>query len=1106
MSVEPEQVAQLRVPLVSGKHGIGSGYLVAPRLLLTAAHVVQGEDVAADVGVEVTVPAQGVQRIGTVRWCGAAAGLDVALVELEQPVGPLRAPVRWGRLTGRQPSVRAEAMGFPRALVEAQNEHAQPHHRARTDVPYRTVEHVSGQVNPGVGFGSRYDLTLDGTHPLAEVSDASPWSGLSGSALHCGRLLAGVVVLDVPTFQSGRLSAVPAWRLLADPGFAGLLAAHGCAQHWESVELHELLHDPSGQGDSPASLLRADAAVVRFRGRAELLEQLTDWCVVEPCGSVAGAALLTGQGGQGKTRLAWQLCHQLRSAGWVTGFVRDQAPAALLRRVADTGCLMLLVVDYAETRAGQVEQLARVAVDATRPVRLLLLARSAGEWWRQLRSELRRTVGTAWQVALTSLEDSLAGRQQAYTEAVADLAAELPRLRQWRDIDWAARAQNLDVPDLTATAFGSVLTLHLHALTALLTAEDSARRPPNPDDLEELLLEHEADYWNDLAERRRLQEPAFQPSTLRRAAGVATLCGAATEQIAIATVARLPGLRDKSEDEQLGVARWIADLYPGGEAQYWGSLQPDRIGEHLVGQVAHEWPDCVAVAFDGATPDQQYRALTVLSRAAAHQPHLENQFLALLRDDLVPRMHLVFRVASQAPQPDVLVSAAAEAVRCGDLDLTTLVALANALPPASRSLAPLALAIMAALRSRAADADLDVDARRSLEAMCLSHYCLWLIQEDRMAEAVGAAEAAVTLAIELHNSSPARFSFLLGLALNNFGVALHAHDQEQRARLVLAEADRVMEYADSQQFYGYPAAAEDGYLQGVYSPERATSLTSLATVLHQAGDHQQAYIKLRTALPIHSAMSQVDFDRFGPALAHALNLQSSVVRKLGLPNDALPIAADAVNQWRRLADKHHRRHLAALADALDALANLHGDLVAGEGQQPPSDDAHALAAVGAAIESAELHRTWAESQHDTESPGLARSLHNLAGRLAHVGRRDEARAAIDEAVRLRASLRERNPEKSTGKLAESLWVRSKHACDCGRHESALDDAGQALALRRTVGSDAERDVMGLRHFLRRRGACLLVASAEARRQGRLDVAAPLEREYAELEAEDAALD
>ncbi len=258
MTVEPEQVAQLRVPLVTCQRGVGSGYLVAPRLLLTAAHVVQGEDVAADLAVEVTLPAQGVQRTGRVRWSGADVGLDVALVELEQPVEPLRAPVQWGRLTGRQASVRAEAMGFPRALVE--DEHA-PSDDAHPDVPDRTLDHVSGQVNPGVGFGSRIDLMLDGTHPLAKAADASPWSGLSGSALFCGRLLVGVVVLDVPRFQSGRLSAVPAGRLLAEPGFAGLLAAHGCAQHWESVELHELFHRPSGQGDSPASLLRADAAV-----------------------------------------------------------------------------------------------------------------------------------------------------------------------------------------------------------------------------------------------------------------------------------------------------------------------------------------------------------------------------------------------------------------------------------------------------------------------------------------------------------------------------------------------------------------------------------------------------------------------------------------------------------------------------------------------------------------------------------------------------------------------------------------------------------------------------------------------------------------------------
>lgn len=52
-----------------------------------------------------------------------------------------------------------------------------------------------------------------------------------------------------------------------------------------------------GLGDSPAGLLRGDAAVFRFRGRSrhELLDELAGWCTdAQPF----GVRLVTGAGGQ----------------------------------------------------------------------------------------------------------------------------------------------------------------------------------------------------------------------------------------------------------------------------------------------------------------------------------------------------------------------------------------------------------------------------------------------------------------------------------------------------------------------------------------------------------------------------------------------------------------------------------------------------------------------------------------------------------------------------------------------------------------------------------------------------------------------------------------
>jgi hypothetical protein len=235
------RVAQLTVPLASGRTGVGSGYLLAERLVLTAGHVVDG---LGDAVIAVEFPAAGATAAGAVLWSGSADGLDAALVELDgTPRGPLRirvSAVRWGRLTGQRPRVEAAAVGFPRALKDSDG----------TRVP----DQVDGAVNPGTGFGERYNVNLSGAHPLADAKDASPWAG------------------------AVRRRAVLRWAACWRGGDRHAeVSVGGCAQRWESVELAGLFERARGRLDSPASLLRADTAVVRFRGRDRVLADLWSW-------------------------------------------------------------------------------------------------------------------------------------------------------------------------------------------------------------------------------------------------------------------------------------------------------------------------------------------------------------------------------------------------------------------------------------------------------------------------------------------------------------------------------------------------------------------------------------------------------------------------------------------------------------------------------------------------------------------------------------------------------------------------------------------------------------------------------------------------------------
>ena len=77
-----DQVVQLTVGLASGKTRVGSGFLLAERLVLTAAHVVKGELAEP---IHLSLPYVAASATGLTVWSGSAVGLDAALIELARP-------------------------------------------------------------------------------------------------------------------------------------------------------------------------------------------------------------------------------------------------------------------------------------------------------------------------------------------------------------------------------------------------------------------------------------------------------------------------------------------------------------------------------------------------------------------------------------------------------------------------------------------------------------------------------------------------------------------------------------------------------------------------------------------------------------------------------------------------------------------------------------------------------------------------------------------------------------------------------------------------------------------------------------------------------------
>ena len=85
----------------------------------------------------------------------------------------------------------------------------------------------------------------------------------------------------------------------------------------------------NGRVRSPASLVRPEAQIVSFLGRETVMSQLRDWCVNEE--QPVDIAVITGPGGQGKTRLGQELVSYYQERGWVSGFLRPdpEAPVSL---------------------------------------------------------------------------------------------------------------------------------------------------------------------------------------------------------------------------------------------------------------------------------------------------------------------------------------------------------------------------------------------------------------------------------------------------------------------------------------------------------------------------------------------------------------------------------------------------------------------------------------------------------------------------------------------------------------------------------------------------------------------------------------------------------
>ncbi|MFI1845100.1 trypsin-like peptidase domain-containing protein [Streptomyces microflavus] len=358
--MDQARLALIRSGTQEERRGVGSGYLVAPQLVLTARHVLQDHATEAfwpvitvrvghpKFGITAQVPAQ-------LLWTHPD-GLDVALLRIDCEVD-LPGSVNWGRPVGRAP-LPYEGIGYPWASL---GEGREP-------------EHLRGVLPVLSGGMDRYVLDQEPA-PAPRTGDRKAWGGTSGAGVFCGGHLVGVVTQEPRTYGARRLIALPVSSFACDSDFVSHMEEHAGR--------------PPGLHDIGAALPEARPVAERTQAEREL-EQLLGPLFPHPGARYDYARLLarelgyeaTGFEPTGADLVALLLRHRRAMAslgealvGSAQGVVREGL-TCLFSRARALGCASLLSQNEYDTLLGLLRR-----VCEAQPA---LLSQAAGEALRYI--------------------------------------------------------------------------------------------------------------------------------------------------------------------------------------------------------------------------------------------------------------------------------------------------------------------------------------------------------------------------------------------------------------------------------------------------------------------------------------------------------------------------------------------------------------------------------------------------------------------------------------------------------------------------------------------------------------------------------------------------
>ncbi|MBX9638141.1 MAG: TIR domain-containing protein [Nitrosomonas sp.] len=596
-------------------------------------------------------------------------------------------------------------------------------------------------------------------------------------------------------------------------------------------------------------------------GREQELQTLHAWADAP---QQISCRLITGEGGTGKTRLAFEFARQLRECkGWQAGEAQGLSGSWYTG-----GAGTLIVIDYPEQRPDKVrallEALARQPL--TCKLRVLLLGRN-GDFLQQLTQTVQTIIAPGFE--LTGLADG------------ADTNADAWQLFQeaWQSLHQRQRCTVPPLP-LTPAAFHQWQqrhATHRRPLFVLALAVHGMQQPGAhelnaPEILRALVQQYEIKRL--VKEAKQLQLDPHCLVMLRALAAIAgKLPGETLRQLIQASEA-LP------LDIHLPVLNWLkqTSLWLDGGIP---ALQPDLLAADLLHHALIEIADDQAGAWQycalAAAPDQ-LEASSILGRLIH-----DAQFI-------LQRSWPLQALIGWVVQDDERSALIDTALRRNNLE---------------RSLLPLAIATgQKVVQAHEKLAQENFAAYGAALAMSLNNWSVHLAENGQREKALDAIGRAVSIYEQLAQENFVAYGPDLAQSLNNWSIRLAESGQRAQALEAIGRAVEIHEQLVQENF-------------AAYDPALALSLNNWSNRLAEDGQHAKALAASGRAVEIHEQLAQENFAAYGPVLALSLNNWSIDLAEDGQRAEALKAIGRTVEIREQLAQVNFAAYGPALALSLN---------------------------------------------------------------------------------------------------------------------------------------------------------------------------------------------